>query len=94
MKLEKARRILSAMDRIVKRGEHFNWSGLTHIAEESGLIRQTTYRYLLELIELGYVERTEHSYHRGEAFRYYMTKEGKKFLKTFQELDGLESVTK
>ena len=93
MKLEKARRVLSAMDRIVKRGEHFNWSGLTHIAKESGLIRQTTYRYLLGLIELGYVERHEHSYHRADAYRYYMTAAGKNFLRSFVEINGLETVT-
>jgi len=86
MKIEKARRILESMERIVKRGEHFNWSGLTHIAKESGLIRQTTYRYLMELVEYGYVERVEHSYHRNDAYRYYMTKKGKELLRSFSQV--------
>jgi len=93
MKLQKVEKILSAMAKIVSRGEHFAWSGLTHISQETKMNRQTVWRYLKELEASGHVYKVERTW-RGElAYRYYMTKEGKKLLASFQKLPNLESVT-
>lgn len=94
MKLEKVGRILRAMSAIKKRGEHFEWSGLTHIAKNAGLSRQTTYRYLEQMVKNGQAYKHERTW-RGEAcYRYYMTSKGIDLLHTFRELPSVESVTK
>lgn len=86
MKLDKVRRILSAMKEIVSRGEHFQWSGLTHIAEISGLNRQTVWRYLARLEKENMVYKIERTWRGEKAYRYYMTADGKKLLGSFRTL--------
>lgn len=86
MKLEKVRRILSAMDKIMKRGEQFSWSGLTHISQEAGLTRQTTYRYLEKMVESDKVFKVERTWRGEPCFRYYMTQDGRDLLNSFKEL--------
>jgi predicted transcriptional regulator len=94
MRLEKLRKILQAIADIVSRGEHFEWCGLTHISNNANLNRQTVWRWLAKLEKEGMVYKVERTWRGETAYRYYMTKEGKKFLSSFRKLDGLESVTK
>jgi len=94
MDINKARVICKAIDKMVKRGEHFNWCGLTHISKEAKLNRQTTWRYLNALFVDGKVSKIERTWRGAVCYRYYLTQEGKEFLASFQELPGLESVTK
>lgn len=86
---DKIRRIFSAMNRIVKRGEQFSWSGLTHIAKESGINRQTVWRYLQKLEKEEMVYKIERTWRGETAYRYYMTESGKRYLASFRELNGL-----
>jgi len=90
MKLDTARRICQAMDEIVKRGERFQWSGLTHIASVSKVCRQTVWRYLEKMEREKLVYKVERTWRGETAYRYYMTNEGKKFLKSFRKLEGME----
>lgn len=92
MKLTRVHHVLLGMERIVRRGERFRWSGLTHIAQECGWNRQTTYRYLEALVKDGKVMKVKRSW-RGEAcYRYYMTPEGRLLLESFKRLP-LDNVT-
>lgn len=86
MKLQKVEKILSAIRTIVGRGEHFQWAGLTHIASETQMNRQTVWRYLKELEASGHVYKVKKTWRGEVAYRYYMTKEGKKLLSSFQYL--------
>lgn len=94
MNMQKIRRILHSMSEIVSRGEHFQWSGLSHISAVSGLNRQTVWRYLQKLERSGHVYKVEKTWRGETCYRYYMTADGKKLLMSFKELTGLESVTK
>ena len=86
MSLDKVRRVLAAIQKIVSRGEQFSWAGLTHIANESGMNRQTVWRYLQKLEREEMVYKVERTW-RGEiAYRYYMTEKGKKLLGSFRVL--------
>jgi len=91
MSLDKVRRVLSAMQKIVSRGEQFAWSGLTHIAQESGLNRQTVWRYLQQLEREKMVYKIERTWRGERAYRYYMTAEGKNLLGSFRVLKELEN---
>lgn len=93
MKLDKARRILQAMDTIMKRGEHFEWSGLTHISKNAGLNRQTTYRYLERMVRNEQAFKVERTWRGETCYRYYMTQDGRDLLNSFKQLP-LEIVTK
>lgn len=91
MKLVKVQKILAAMDKIVSRGEQFSWSGLTHISQEAKLNRQTVWRYLKELEGLGHVYKVEKTWRGETAYRYYMTKSGKKLLVSFKDMfEGMD----
>jgi len=94
MKIEKVGRILKAMSAIKRRGEHFEWSGLTHISKNAGLNRQTTYRYLEQMVKNEQAYKVERTWRGEVCFRYYMTSKGIDLLHSFSELHGLESVTK
>lgn len=86
MNLHKARKIGEAIQKMVGRGEHFEWCGLTHIAKQSGLNRQTVWRYLNAMEKDGLVYKVEGTW-RGEiAYRYYLTNTGKKYVESFKEL--------
>lgn len=77
---EKVRQLMHAALRFQKRGEYFEWGGLTHISKATGIPRPTTYRYLEKLVSLGLMKKERHSYHQGEAFRYRVTDDGLKYL--------------
>ena len=94
MKLQKVQKILKAMERIVGRGEHFEWSGLTHISKNCGENRQTVWRYLSLLEKSVHVYKVEKTWRGETCYRYYMTEQGKKLLSSFKELPSLGSVTK
>lgn len=94
MKLEKVCRILKAMSSIKRRGEQYEWSGLTHISKNAGLNRQTTYRYLEQLVKNGQAYKVESTWRGETCYRYYMTSKGIDLLHTFKEFPQLESVTK
>jgi len=86
MKMEKIRKILQAIETMVKRGEHFEWCGLTHIAKNAKLNRQTVWRLLTMLEREEMVYKVERTWRGEKAYRYYMTKEGKKLLASFRTL--------
>ena len=86
MKLQRMRAILQAIEEIVRRGEHFEWCGLTHIAKNAKQNRQTVWRLLAILEKEGIVYKVEKTWRGEKAYRYYMTKEGKKFLASFKTL--------
>lgn len=90
MKLVKARKVLEAIQTIVSRGEHFQWCGLTHLSETSGLHRQTVWRYLKALEAEKMVYKVERTWRGEKAYRYYMTPEGKEFLASFRKLPNME----
>jgi predicted transcriptional regulator len=94
MKLNTARKILKAMDNIMKRGEHFEWCGLTHISNNAGQNRQTTYRYLEAMVKNGQAFKVESTWRGETCYRYYMTSKGIDLLHSSGEFTSLGSVTK
>jgi len=93
MNLQKIRKILQAIADIVRRGEHFEWCGLTHISKNANLNRQTVWRLLTTLEKENMVYKVERTWRGEKAYRYYMTPAGKKLLASFRELPTLGSVT-
>jgi len=80
MKLDRVRSIMTSAYKFQKRGEHFNWGGLTHISKDCSVPRPTTYRYLERLVKLGMVYKEAYTYHNEKSFRYRLTNEGVDFL--------------
>lgn len=86
----KVKTLLKVAYHFQKRGEHFAWGGLTHIAKEAGIPRQTTYRYLERCVILGLVYKEAYTYHNEKSFRYRLTNEGVDYLAGWRELPTME----
>lgn len=93
MDLHKARKIGEAIQKVVSRGEQYQWCGLTHLAKEASMNRQTVWRYLKVMEKDGLVYKVERTWRGETAYRYYLTSAGKKYVASFKELP-LGSVTK
>jgi len=92
MDMEKVRRILNTCDLLLGMSSGGGWVDTYDIKKWSGIANATTYRYLVKMVKLGFLEIEKRPFQNKQKSFYKITKSGQEYLYAFNQFGVVEEM--